>query len=47
MFSLIKAIKIPCILYRVPEAKLRKWSTLKSDSHKKNYKRPPKEFIDE
>ena len=46
MFSILKACNLGCILYRVPEAKLRKYSTLKSDNEKKNYKRPPKEMID-
>jgi Unconventional myosin tail, actin- and lipid-binding len=47
MFSILKATKVTCILYRVPESKLRKYSTLKSDNEKKNYKRPPSDMIDQ
>jgi hypothetical protein len=46
MFSILKVSKVACTLYRVPETKLRKYATLKSDNQKKNYKRPPADMID-
>jgi hypothetical protein len=35
------------MMYRIPETKLRKYATTKSDANKKNFKRPLAEFIDQ
>lgn len=46
IISILQVIQEPCTVYRVPELKLRKYSTLKADKEKKNFKRPPQDMID-
>jgi hypothetical protein len=43
---LLRVIREPCTLYKVPESKLRKYATLKAEKEKKVFKRPPDKYID-
>lgn len=47
IINLLKIKELPCTIYKVAEAKLRKYTTLKSDKEKKSFKRPPQSAVDE
>jgi len=47
ILCLLKIKDRNCTVYKVSEAKLRKYTTLKSDKEKKSFKRPPQSSIDD